>query len=484
MAPDLPDFIRTKAFIGGKWMSAQSGTVFEVCNPADGSVLASVADTGKADADLAVGAAFEAFQEWSAMLPSRRYALMSEWSRLIRANADDLALVMTLEQGKPLGEAKGEVLAAADTVQWCAEEGKRAYGEYIEGSKPCTKIIVSHHPIGVVGAITPWNFPVGMITRKVAPALAAGCTVVLKPAEDTPLCALALAELALRASLPEGVFNVIPSSKPEEIGKTLTEDSRVRKISFTGSTAVGKALMAQAAGNLQKLSLELGGNAPFIVTASADLGRAVEGCVISKFRNAGQTCICANRIFVQKAVYEAFKKSLLEKIEKLKVGSGKEKEKDVMIGPLINRKAVSKVEKLVNEAKAKGASVLTGGERHKAGECFYKPTLIEGVADESALFKEEIFGPVAVLYAFDSVEEVLERANSTPYGLAAYIYSQNQNEIWNLSDQLQFGMVGVNEPLLASDLAPFGGIKESGVGRESGRYGLLEYMELKYRLFS
>ncbi len=388
---------------------------------------------------------------------------------------------MTCEQGKPLSEAKGEVIAAADTIQWCAEEGRRLYGDYIEGHKPNTKILVSRHPVGVVGAITPWNFPASMITRKVGPALAAGCTVVLKPAESTPLTALALAALSLEAGIPPGVLNVIPSTQSAGIGKLFSSDTRVKKISFTGSTEVGRVLMRQAAEHIQKISLELGGNAPFIVFDDADLEKAAEGAIASKFRNAGQTCICANRIFVQQTVFPQFMDIFSKKIKALKVGPGWEK--DVAIGPLINDQAIEKIEKMIASATQKGAKILLGGKRHAQGSCFFEPTLITHAPDDAALATEEIFGPVAVIYPFDSEEEVVARSNNTPFGLAAYVYTNDMGRAWRVSDGLQYGMVGLNEPLLASDLAPFGGVKESGIGREGGEYGLLEYTNLKYRLF-
>lgn len=472
--------VKNRAFVAGEWAEALSGASFAVTNPADGSKITDVPDMNAADCERAIDAAAAAFPGWSAMQAAERAGILSHWAALIRSHADDLALLMTNEQGKPLAESKAEVLGSADTIQWCAEQGRRLYGEFIEGNKPGTKIMVSRHPIGVVGAITPWNFPTGMITRKVGPALAAGCTVVLKPAEATPLCALALAYLAEQAGIPAGVLNIVTSQNAAEIGEILTSDKRVRKISFTGSTGVGKKLMAQASGNLQKVSLELGGNAPFIVFNSADLEKAASGAIASKFRNAGQTCICANRIYVQKDVLTDFMAIFSKKMKELKVGDGREK--GVTIGPLINDKAIEKIEKMLEEAVSGGARILLGGKKHAFGGTFFEPTLITDVREEARLACEEIFGPVAAIYSFDSEEDAISRANNSPYGLASYIYTQDLSQAMRVSDRLESGMVGINEPLLASDLAPFGGIKESGIGREGGQYGLLEYTEVKYRL--
>ena len=480
MGPN-PRLIKDRAFIGGKWVEAQGKKTFSVLNPADLSVVSTVPDMNKADVQAAIEGADKAFGPWSALLPLQRADILEKWSSLIAENAEDLGLLMTYEQGKPLKEAQGEVRGAADTIRWCAEEGRRMYGEFLEGPKAGTKIIVSRHPVGVCGAITPWNFPVSMITRKVGPALAAGCTVVLKPAESTPLCALALAALAEEAGIPGGVLNIVTSTNAAEIGEVLTSDTRVRKISFTGSTAVGKKLMAQAARNIQKVSLELGGNAPFIVFPSADLEKAAEGAIASKFRNAGQTCICANRIFVHKDVYASFLEIFSKKIKALKVGAGWEK--DVAIGPLINKEAIEKIEKMIGNATKDGGRVLLGGKRHALGGTFFEPTLMEGANDDAPIAREEIFGPVAVLYSFDTEQEAVERANNTEFGLASYIYTQDLSQAWRVSDSLNYGMVALNEPLLATDLAPFGGIKTSGIGREGGKYGLLEYTDLKYRLF-
>lgn len=480
MGPD-PHLIKNRAYIGGAWVEAESKASFPVLNPVDHAVISEVPDMGKVDVQAAIDAASRAFPVWNALLPVERADILEKWAGLIAKKSYDLGLLMTYEQGKPLKEAQGEVVASAATIRWCAEEGRRLYGEFLDGSKAGTKIVVSRQAVGVVGAITPWNFPVSMITRKVGPALAAGCTVVLKPAEATPLCALALAALAEEAGIPAGVLNIVTSARASEIGAVLTSDSRVRKISFTGSTEVGRKLMGQAAQNIQKVSLELGGNAPFIVFPSADLEKAAEGAIASKFRNAGQTCICANRIYVHKDVYADFLKIFAKKIKALKVGAGWDQ--DVTIGPLINEEAVEKIEKMIADATQKGAKILHGGNRHTLGGSFFEPTLIEGAADDMAIAREEIFGPVAVLYSFEGEDEVVERANATEFGLASYIYTQDLGQAWRVSDSLAYGMVALNEPLLATDLAPFGGIKTSGIGREGGKYGLLEYTDIKYRLF-
>ncbi len=480
MGPDSR-LIKNRAFINGQWVEGGAKKSFSVLNPVDHAVITDVPDMDGEDVRAAIDAAEAAFEGWSGLTPVQRADILVKWAGLISQHAADLSLLMTYEQGKPLQEAQKEVIAAAGTIRWCAEEGRRVYGEFIDGEKPGTKIVIGRQPVGVCGAITPWNFPVGMITRKVGPALAAGCTVVLKPAEATPLCALALAELADEAGLPAGVLNIVTSAKASEIGQILTSDPRVRKISFTGSTAVGKKLMAQAAANIQKISLELGGNAPFIVFPSADLEKAADGAIASKFRNAGQTCICANRIYVHESIYDEFTKIFSKKIKALKVGPGWEQ--DVTVGPLINAEAIEKIEKMIEDALTKGAKILLGGKRHKTGDSFFEPTLIEGAPDDAPIAREEIFGPVAVLYSFDTEDEAIERANATEFGLASYIYTQDLPQAWRVSDRLAYGMVSINESLLATDLAPFGGIKTSGIGREGGRYGLLEYTDLKYRLF-
>lgn len=474
--------IRDQGFIGGQWIDAANNKTFAVFNPATGDKIADIADLSGAEATRAVDEAEKALLSWKSLLPLERANILLAWSKLIEQKAEDLARLMTMEQGKPLAESRAEVLGAAGTVRWCAEQGRRLYGDFIEGHKPGTKIIISRHAVGVVGAITPWNFPVSMITRKVAPALAAGCTVVLKPAEDTPLCALALAALAQEAGIPAGVLNVVPTSDARPIGKVLTEDVRVKKISFTGSTEVGKILMGQAAHHVQRVSLELGGNAPFIVLKSADVEKAVAGAIACKFRNAGQTCICANRIYVHRDIYDQFFNQFSAKIRGLKVGNGLEE--GVHVGPLINIEAIEKIEEMIKNAVGGGATIHIGGTRHALGATFFEPTLITGVSDDMSLSCNEIFGPVAVLYPFDDEEDVIQRANNTPYGLAAYVYGTDSAALWRVSDGLDYGMIGLNEPLIATDLAPFGGVKESGIGSEGGEYGLLEYTNLKYRLLS
>lgn len=473
--------LKNKALIDGRWVDASGGGVFAVVNPATQENLGDVPDMGKEETLLAIAAASKAFKDWSSQMPAKRAEILKNWAKYIEEEVESLAVLLTSEQGKPKGEAVSEIMSCVATLRWCAEEGCRLYGEYIEGPRAGTKIIISRHPMGVVGAITPWNFPASMVVRKIAPALAAGCTVILKPAEATPLTALALGELALRAGLPAGVFNIVSTSNPKLVGEVLTSDVRVRKISFTGSTRTGKILMKQAAENIQKLSLELGGNAPFIVFPSADLDKAVTGAMASKFRNAGQTCICANRIFVHEDIYEAFLDRFVKAVGKLVVGNGLGK--DVSIGPLINIQAIEKIEQMIDLAKKAGAEVLIGGKRHVLGKTYFEPTVITGVPLSCSLATEEIFGPVAVLYPFKTEEEVIALANDTPYGLSSYIYSENMGQIWRVSDALEFGMVGVNEPFLANDLAPFGGIKESGIGKEGGKYGVMEHTNVKYRLW-
>ena len=473
--------LRTQAFIDGMWQQSKAGKTFAVFNPASGEEIAQVADGRKKDAEDAICAAQGAFESWRKLNPKERAGYLKKWHALILEHTDKLAAILTLEQGKPLAEAKGEVIGGAGSVEWAAEEARRAYGDFIPAHKNDARIIVSKEPVGVVGAITPWNFPSSMITRKVAPALAAGCTVVLKPAEDTPLSALALAALAEQAGFPKGVFNVVPTSEAAEVGNVLTSDPRVMKISFTGSTQVGRLLMEQCASQIKKISLELGGNAPFIVTQSADLEKAVDGAIGCKFRNAGQTCISANRIYLHDSIADAFTKAFTEKVKALKIGHGNQEGVD--IGPLINDSGIKKVERLVADSVENGAKILCGGAKATdLGELFYKPTVLTDLKDDIRLCCEEIFGPVAPLYRYKTTEEVIQRANDTEYGLASYVYCNDINELWTISDALQYGMVAINEPLLATELAPFGGIKQSGMGREGSKYGLEEFMEIKYRL--
>lgn len=475
------DLLQRHAWIDGEWTPAHGGKTFAVRNPADGSVIAEVADCGPEEAHKAIEAAHRAFPAWAAMLPARRARLLRRWFELIRAHTDDLALLLTAEQGKPLAEAKGEIKYGASFVEWFAEEARRIYGDIIPPHAAGVRLAVIKQPVGVVAAITPWNFPNAMITRKVAPALAAGCTVVVKPAEDTPLSALALAVLAHEAGFPPGVFNVVPTSDPAPVGEVLTGSPLVRKLSFTGSTEVGKLLMRQCADTVKKVSLELGGNAPFIVFDDADIDAAVQGAMASKYRNTGQTCICANRIFVQDGVYEAFAKKFAEAVQQLRVGVGTEE--GVHIGPLINEAALEKVERLVANATARGACVLTGGRRHERGGTFYTPTVLTDVTPDMAIAQEEIFGPVAPLYRFHTEEEVIRLANDTRYGLAAYFYGRDIGRVWRVAEALEYGMVGINTGMISTAVAPFGGVKESGIGREGSKYGIEEFVEIKYLCF-
>jgi len=468
--------LRHEAFIHGEWVAADSGKTFAVTNPANGDELARVSDCGPDETQRAIAAAEAAFPEWRAKTATARAQILRRWHDLILANADDLGLLMTLEQGKPLAESRGEVRYGASFIEWFAEEGKRAYGDIIPPHLPGLRLLVTKQPVGVVAAITPWNFPNAMITRKVAPALAAGCTVVLKPSEETPLSALALAELAIRAGFPAGVLNIVTSTDAPTIGKVLTDSPVVRKLSFTGSTAVGKLLMRQSADTVKKISLELGGNAPFIVFDDADLDAAVEGAIGSKYRNAGQTCVCANRLYVQSAVYEAFLEKFTAAVQKQKVGPGTEQ--GVQIGPLINIKALEKVQRLVKDATQKGARVVTGG--HALEGTFYEATVLADVGLGMDILQEEIFGPVAPVIRFETENEVIGMANDTPYGLAAYFYGRDIGRVFRVAEALDYGMVGVNTGLIATTVAPFGGMKESGIGREGSKYGLEEFLETKY----
>jgi len=468
--------LHREAFVNNEWIAAGSARSFPVKNPADNEILAQVADCGVAETRRAVAAAEAALPGWRAKTAASRARILRRWHDLILENAEDLALLMTLEQGKPLAESRGEVRYGATFIEWFAEEGKRAYGDVIPPHQAGLRLLVTRQPVGVVAAITPWNFPNAMITRKVAPALAAGCTVVLKPSEETPLSALALAELALRAGFPPGVLNIVTGLDAPAIGRELTDSPVVRKLSFTGSTEVGKLLMRQCAGTVKKISLELGGNAPFIVFDDADLDAAVEGAIASKYRNAGQTCVCANRIFVQSAVYEPFLEKFILAVQKQKVGPGTEQ--GVSIGPLINAEALEKVTRLVGDASGKGARVLTGG--HPMQGTFYEPTVLADVDAKMDIMHEEIFGPVAPVTRFDTEEDAVRMANDTPYGLAAYFYGRDVGRVFRVAEALDYGMVGVNTGLIATTVAPFGGMKESGIGREGSKYGLEEFLEVKY----
>jgi succinate-semialdehyde dehydrogenase/glutarate-semialdehyde dehydrogenase len=468
--------LRRESFIHGAWIPADSGKTFSVYNPANGAEIARVADCTTTETRRAIDAAAQALPEWRRKTASARAAILRRWHDLILENVDDLGLLMTMEQGKPLPEAVGEVRYGASFIEWFAEEGKRAYGDIIPPHVPGVRLLVTKEPIGVVAAITPWNFPNAMITRKVAPALAAGCTVVLKPSEETPLSALALAELAARAGFPAGVFNIVTGTDAPAIGKTLTDSPVVRKLSFTGSTEVGKLLMRQCADTVKKISLELGGNAPFIVFDDADLDAAVEGAIISKYRNAGQTCVCANRLFVQNGVYEQFLEKFTAAVLKQKVGIGTEQ--GVNIGPLINTEALEKVQRLVSDATQKGARIVTGGAALTG--TFFQPTILADVETSMDIMHEEIFGPVAPVTRFSTDEEVVAMANDTPYGLAAYFYGRDIGRIFRVAEALEYGMVGVNTGLIATTVAPFGGMKESGIGREGSKYGLEDFLTVKY----
>lgn len=471
--------VETAAFIDGLWI--EGGDTFDVTNPADGALIAQVADLGASETRVAIEAAHRALPLWSAKTAKERGAILRKWSDLMLAHADDLARLMTAEQGKPLAESKGEVAYGAAFIDWFADEAKRAYGHTIPTPMPGKRLASIKQPIGVCAAIAPWNFPIAMITRKVGPALAAGCTVVVKPAAETPLCALAIARLAVEAGVPAGVLNVITGKDSSAIGKALCDDSRVRKLSFTGSTPVGKILYEQCAGTMKKLSLELGGNAPFIVFDDADLEAAVDGAIASKYRNTGQTCVCANRLIVQAGIHDAFVARLAQKVAAMKVGPGTGE--GVVIGPLINDKAIVKVEALVREAVEGGAKVVTGGERHDLGGLFYQPTVLSGATPDMRLFQEEIFGPVAPIVKFTTEEQAIELANATPFGLAAYFYSRDVGRCWRVAEAIEAGMVGINEGLISTEVAPFGGVKESGLGREGASEGLLEYLETKYLCF-
>ena len=468
--------IKQGSYINGDWVSHTD--TFDVVNPANQQLLASVAIAGANEAEQAVLAADNAFAGWAAKPAAERAQLLQAWYQLVMQHQDDLARLLTLEQGKPLSEAKGEIAYGASYLQWFAEEAKRLYGDTIPAPSNDKRIIVQRQPVGVVAAITPWNFPNAMLARKAAAALAAGCTFIVKPAHQTPLSALALAELAHQAGIPAGVFNVVVGTDAKAIGEVLTQHVKVAKFSFTGSTAVGKQLLKQCADSVKRVSMELGGNAPFIVFDDADLDAAVQGLMAAKFRNAGQTCVCANRILVQQSVYQAFADKLAIAVTQLKVGDGLAG--DSQIGPLIDNKAVEKVEKLLQSALDEGAKVLLGGSKHSAGKQFFQPTLISDVNADMAISKEEIFGPVAALMAFDTEQQAIELANSTEYGLAAYFYSRDIGRVFRVAQALQFGMVGINEGIISNAAAPFGGIKQSGYGREGSKYGLDDYTDIKY----
>ncbi|MGE3142332.1 MAG: NAD-dependent succinate-semialdehyde dehydrogenase [Hyphomonadaceae bacterium] len=468
--------IRSDAFINGRWLGGEKR--FAVLNPATGDVIAEAPDLGAAETEAAIAAAAAAMPGWAALLAGERAKILERWNDAIVANADRLAALMTAEGGKPLAEAKGEVLYAASFIKWFAEEGRRAYGRTIPTTVQSRRYVTIRQPVGVVAAITPWNFPAAMITRKAGPALAAGCALVLKPPAQTPLTALALAELGAEAGLPPGVLNIVTTSDARAVGDVMCKSPIVKKLSFTGSTSVGKLLMAQCAGTVKRLSLELGGNAPLLVFADADLDAAVKGAIASKFRNAGQTCVCANRILVHKDVYEAFAKKLSEAVKAMKVGPGDRE--GVQIGPLIDEAAIAKVSELVADARAQGAAPLIGGEPIAGAGHFFAPTVLANVTRDMRVFREEIFGPVAPLIKFADDDEAVSLANDTEYGLAAYFFTKDVNRAWRVAERLDYGMVGVNDGILSNEVAPFGGVKESGLGREGGAEGLEEYLETKF----
>ncbi|HNN07299.1 MAG TPA: NAD-dependent succinate-semialdehyde dehydrogenase [Azospira sp.] len=477
MQLDNPILLRSNGYIDGRWEAADSGATLVVTDPANGDRLGEVPLMGAAETARAIAAAEAALPAWRGRTAKDRAAILRRWFDLIVTHADDLARMITAECGKPLAEAMGEVGYGASFVEWFAEEAKRAYGETIPGVVGDKRLITIKQPIGVCAAITPWNFPLAMITRKVAPAIAAGCTVVVKPAEQTPLTALALAKLAHLAELPPGVFNVV-TGDPVAIGSVMTASPAVRHLSFTGSTEVGRLLMAQSAPTIKKLALELGGNAPFIVFDDADVDAAVEGALIAKYRNTGQTCVCANRFLVQSGVYEAFAQKLAARVAMLQVGPGSEP--GVVQGPLIDTAGLEKVEAHLADATAKGARILTGGRRHARGGTFFEPTVLAGVTTAMRVAREETFGPVAPLFRFDTEAQAVEMANATEFGLAAYFYSRDIGRCFRVAEALEYGMVGVNTGLISNEVAPFGGVKQSGIGREGSKYGLEEYLEIKY----
>jgi succinate-semialdehyde dehydrogenase/glutarate-semialdehyde dehydrogenase len=475
-----PDLYKTRSYIDGQWVAADDTSTFSVDNPANGSIIAQVSNLGAAEAGRAIDAAHKAFKAWSGLTAKERANILRRWFNLIIVNAEDLAQLMTLEQGKPITESRGEITYGASFVEWFAEQAKRISGDLLASPNKANRMLVMRQPIGVCAAITPWNFPNAMITRKVAPALAAGCTVVLKPAEQTPLSALALAELAERAGIPAGVLNIITADSEQSIaiGKVLCASPIVKKLTFTGSTAVGRILMQQSAPTIKKLSLELGGHAPFIVFDDADLDAAVDGAMISKYRNAGQTCVCTNRFYVHEAVYDDFVSRLAARVEALNVGDGFGDK--VMQGPLIDDAAVAKVKEHVEDAVAQGAKVAVGGKTHALGGRFFQPTVLSNINESMLCMREETFGPLAPVVKFTDEEHVIQLANNTEYGLASYFYSRDVHRIFRVAEALDYGMVGVNTGLISNEVAPFGGVKQSGLGREGSVYGMDDFMEMKY----
>lgn len=472
-----PTLFKARAWVNGQWISASSGKTFDVCDPASGTVLAGVPELDAAEVTQAIVGAEAAQKKWASRTGKERAVVLRRWFDLVLANQDDLAHMMTLEQGKPLGEARGEIAYAASFIEWFAEEAKRIDGDVLASPATDKRLLTIKQPVGVCAAITPWNFPAAMITRKVAPALAAGCSIIVKPSELTPLSAFALAELAHRAGLPDGLFQVV-TGDPHIVGAVLTSDLRVRKLSFTGSTAVGRLLMAQCAPTVKRMSMELGGNAPFIVFDDADVDAAIEGALIAKYRNGGQTCVCANRFYVQDGIYNTFVDKFAQRVAEMKVGNGLEE--GVMIGPLIEGKALEKVAALVDDARLRGGRVLVGGEPHSLGGTYYAPTVIVDANPHMRIAHEEIFGPVAPFFRFTHDWEAIDYANNTESGLAAYLYTRDITRAWRTAEALEYGMVGLNTGLISNEVAPFGGIKQSGFGREGSRYGIEEYLELKY----
>lgn len=472
-----PGLFKQQCYIDGRWCDADSAGTLPVSNPATGAILGNIPRMGDAETRRAIEAARLAFPAWAARTAKDRAGILRRWFELVMANQEDLAVLMTAEQGKPLAEARGEIAYSASFIEWFAEEAKRVYGDVIPGHQVDKRLVVIRQPVGVVAAITPWNFPSAMITRKAGPALAAGCTFLCKPATQTPYSALALAELAHRAGIPPGVFNILTGSAAA-IGGEMTRNPVVRKLTFTGSTEIGKKLMEQCAGTLKKVSMELGGNAPFLVFDDADLDAAVEGAIISKYRNTGQTCVCANRLLVQDGVYDAFAKKLAQAVGKLRIGDGLAGVTEQ--GPLIDDKALAKVEEHIEDAVSKGATVVAGGKRHALGGTFFEPTILANVTRDMLVAREETFGPLAPLFRFRTEEEAIAMANDTEFGLASYFYTRDLARSWRVAEKLEYGMVGINTGLISTDVAPFGGIKESGVGREGSKYGILDYTEIKY----
>ena len=473
-----PDLLRTHAFIGGKWLDAVSGATHTVVNPATREPLGTVPDMGIAETRQAIEAAARAFPAWAAHTAKERAAILRRWYELLMANQEDLATLMTAEQGKPLAEARGEIAYGAAFIEWFAEEGKRLYGDIIPPHQGDRRLLVLRQPVGVVAAITPWNFPLAMITRKAGPALAAGCTIVVKPASQTPYSALAAAALAARSGVPAGVLNVVTGVDAAAIGGELTAHPAVRKVTFTGSTGVGKKLMAQCAGTVKKLTMELGGNAPFIVFEDADLDAAVAGAIASKYRNSGQTCVCANRLLVHAPVYETFTHRLVDAVAQLRVGDGLKGPTDQ--GPLIDAAALTKVEQHIADAVGKGARIALGGRRHALGGTFFEPTVVTEVTPAMRMAREETFGPIAPLFRFETEQDAIRMANDTEFGLAAYFYTRDLARSWRVAEALEYGMIGLNTGIFSTEVAPFGGVKESGIGREGSRYGILDYTEMKF----